>query len=122
MLAERGITVSYEAIRLWCNKFGLKYVRRLKKQHQDYGDTFFIDEVFVRIDGKQHYLSRAIDQDGEIVDVFLQRRRDGKAAQRFLTVHAAVYNLFNHGRHLVSAKTYRFFRLRAFASWNCAVT
>jgi len=193
LLAERGITVSYEAIRLWCNKFGLKYVRRLKKNHQGYGDTFFIDEVFVKIDGKQHYLWRAVDQDGEIVDVFLQRRRDGKAAkrffkrllkahrmeprkivtdklrsygvahrelipdtihdtsqyannraelshqptrvrervmrrfksmqqaQRFLTVHAAVYNLFNLGRHLVSAKNYRGFRLRAFASWNCAV-
>ena len=192
LLAERGITVSYESIRLWCNKYGLKYVRRLKKKHQGYGDTFFIDEVFVKIDGKQHYLWRAVDQDGEIVDVFLQRRRDGKAAkrffkrllkahrmeprkivtdklrsygvahrelipdtihdtsqyannraelshqptrvrervmrrfksmqqaQRFLTVHAAVYNLFNLGRHLVSAKNYRFFRLRAFASWKYA--
>ena len=83
LLAERGITVSYESIRLWCNKFGLKYVRRLKKKHQGYGDTFFIDEVFVKIDGKQHYLWRAVDQDGEIVDVFLQRRRDSKAAKRF---------------------------------------
>ncbi len=81
LLAERGITVSCESIRLWCNKFGLKYVRRLKKRHQGYGDTFFIDEVFVKIDGKQHYLWRAADQDGEIVDVFLQRRRDGKAAK-----------------------------------------
>jgi len=192
LLAERGITVTYESIRLWCIKFGLQYVRRLKKKHQGYGDTFFIDEVFVKIDGKQHYLWRAVDQDGEIVDVFLQRRRDGKAAkrffkrllkahrmeprkivtdklrsygvahrelipdtihdtsqyannraelshqptrvrergmrrfkstqqaQRFLTVHAAVHNLFNLGRHLVSAKNYRFFRLRAFASWNYA--
>ncbi len=192
LLSERGITVSYESIRLWCNKFGMKFVRRLKKKHQGFGDIFFIDEVFVRIDGKQHYLWRAVDQDGEIVDVFLQRRRDGNAAkrffkrllkahrneprkivtdklrsygvahrelipdtihdtsqyannraelshqptrvrervmrrfksiqqaQRFLTVHAAVYNLFNLGRHLVSAKNYRFFRLRAFASWNYA--
>ena len=68
LLAERGITVSYEAIRLWCNKFGLKYVRRLKKKHQGYGDTFFIDEVFVKIDGKQHYLWRAVDQDGGLSD------------------------------------------------------
>jgi hypothetical protein len=60
-----------------------KYARRLKKKHQGYGDTFFIDEVFVKIDGKQHYLWRAVDQDGEIVDVFLQRRRDGNAAKRF---------------------------------------
>ena len=83
MLVERKIVVSYEVIRRWCNKFGLKYVRRLKKKHQGYGDTFFIDEVIVRIDGKQHYLWRAVDQDGEIVDVFLQRRRDGRAAKRF---------------------------------------
>ncbi len=53
----------------------------LKKKHQGYGDTFFIDEVFIKIYGKQHYLWRAIDQDGEIVDVFLQKRRDGVAAK-----------------------------------------
>jgi len=95
LLAERGINVTYETIRLWCNKFGLKYAYRLKRKHQGYGDTFFIDEVFIRIDGKQHYLWRAVDQEslpherseccgyGEIVDVFLQKRRDGAAAKRF---------------------------------------
>ena len=83
LLAETGITVSYESVRLWCNKFGCKYVRRLKKKHQGYGDTFFIDEVFVKMDGKQHYLWRAVDQDGEVVDVYLQSRRDGTAAKRF---------------------------------------
>ncbi len=161
--------------------------------NQGFGDTFYIDEVFVKICGIQHYLWRAVDQDGEIVDVFLQRRRDGIAAkkffkrllkthrqsprtivtdklksygvahrelipetihdtsqysnnraelshqptrvrervmrrfksldqaQRFVNVHAAVHNLFNLGRHLVSANNYRMFRSRAFASWNCAV-
>jgi len=74
LLAERGINVSYEAIRLWCNKFGPKYANRLKRKHQGYGDTFFIDEVFVKIDGKQQYLWRAVDQDSEVVDVFLQKR------------------------------------------------
>ena len=83
LLAQRGITVSYESIRLWCNKFGPKYARRLKRKHRGYGDTFFIDEVFVKISGKQRYLWRAVDQDGEVVDVFLQARRDGKAAKRF---------------------------------------
>ena len=193
LLAERGINVTYESIRLWCNRFGPKYAARLKKKHQGYGDTFFIDEVFIKIDGKQHYLWRAVDQDGEIVDVFLQKRRDGVAAkrffkrllkkhrdeprkivtdklrsyrvahreltpdtihdtsqyannraelshqptrvrergmrrfksitqaQRFLGVHSAVYNLFNLGRHLISASHYRLNRLRAFASWKCAV-
>ena len=54
-----------------------------KRHRQGFHDAYYIDEVFVRIDGKQHYLWRAVDQDGEIVDVFLQRRRDGKAAKRF---------------------------------------
>jgi len=95
LLAERGINVTYETIRLWCIKFGPKYATRLKQRHQGYGDTFFIDEVFIQIDGKQHYLWRAVDQESlphersecfgydEIVDVFLQKRRDGAAAKRF---------------------------------------
>ena len=83
LLAERGITVSREAIRLWCIKFGAIYTRRLKRKHRGYGDTFYTDEVFVRINGKQHYVWRAVDQDGDVVDVYLQARRDGAAAKRF---------------------------------------
>lgn len=83
LLAERGITVSREAIRLWCIKFGAIYTRRLKRKHRGYGDTFYIDEVFVKINGIQHYLWRAVDQDGEVVNVFLQARRDGATAKRF---------------------------------------
>ena len=83
LLAERGIIVSYESIRLWCIKFGSKYAKRLKRRHQGYGDTFHIDEVFVKINGKQHYLWRAVDQDGEVIDVYLQAKRDGAAAKRF---------------------------------------
>jgi|TARA_B100000959_G_scaffold108996_1_gene114929 putative transposase len=169
-----------------------RFARKLRRNHQGFGDTFFIDEVFVKIQGKQHFLWRVVDQDGEVVDVFLQRRRDAWAAkrffrrllkkhkgeprkivtgklrsygvahrelipeamhdtsqyannraepsheptrvrerglrkfksmkqvQRFLGAHAVVYNLFNLGRHLVSAENYRYFRLRAFASWKCA--
>jgi len=193
LLAERGITVSREAIRLWCIKFGAKYASRLKRRHRGYGDTFYIDEVFVKINGKQHYLWRAVDQDGEVVDVYLQARRDGAAAkrffrrllrvhgkeprnivtdklrsypvahrevipetihvtdryannraeqsheatrvrergmrkfkstrqaQRFVTAHAAVQNLFNLGRHLVSANHYRDLRISAFKEWARAV-
>ena len=83
LLAERGIAVSYESIRLWCIKFGPQYAKRLKRNQQGYGDTFFIDEVFAKIRGKQHYLWRAVDQDGEVIDVFLQTRRNAKAAKRF---------------------------------------
>ena len=193
LLAERGINVTYEAIRLWCNRFGPEFATRLRRKHRGYGDTFYIDEVFIKIDGKQHYLWRAVDQDGEVVDVYLQKRRDGDTAkrffkrllrkhrdeprkivtdklrsygvahrelipdtihdtsqyannraelshqptrvrergmrrfksvvqaQRFLGVHAAVYNLFNLGRHLISANHYRSSRSRAFASWISVV-
>ena len=55
----------------------------MKRKHRGYGDTFYIDEVFVKINGKQHYLWRAVDQDGEVVDVYLQAKRDGAAAKRF---------------------------------------
>ena len=57
--------------------------RRLQRKHRGYGDTFYIDEVFIKINGKQHYLWRAVDQDGEVVDVYLQAKRDGAAAKRF---------------------------------------
>ena len=192
MLAERGISVTRESIRLWCNKFGPRYARRLRRKHRGFGDTFFIDEVFVKIEGKQHYLWRAVDQDGEVIDVFLQTRRDGSAAKRFfrrvlkvhqaeprrivtdklrsygvahrelmpdvvhdtsqyannraelshqptrvrergvrrfkssrqahrfLRIHAAVYNLFNLGRHLISAIHYRLLRQKAMQSWRQA--
>ncbi len=83
LLAERGITVSREAIRLWSIKFGALYSRRLKRKQRGFGDTFYIDEVFVKINGRQHYLWRAVDQDGEVVDVYLQAKRDGAAAKRF---------------------------------------
>ena len=165
----------------------------IKRKHRGYGDTFYIDEVFVKINGKQHYLWRAVDQDGEVVDVFFQAKRDGVTAkrffrrllrshggeprkivtdklrsygvahrelipeaihsteqyennraeqshestrvreremrrfksvgqaQRFLGAHSAVSNLFNLGRHLVSASHYRNLRGGAFSEWSRAV-
>ena len=83
LLAERGITVSREAIRFWCIKFGAIYTRRLKRKHRGYGDTFYIDEVFVKINGEQHYLWRAVEQGGEVVDMYLQAKRYGATAKRF---------------------------------------
>jgi len=56
LLSERGINVSYESIRLWGNKFGQTYAKLLKLRHKGLGDTFFLDEVFVKIQGKQQYL------------------------------------------------------------------
>ena len=83
LLAERGIFVTRESIRLWCIKFGAIYSRRLNRKHRGYGDILYIDEVFVKINGKQYYLWPAVDQDGEVVDVYLQAKRDGAAAKRF---------------------------------------
>ena len=99
-----------EIIRLWCIKFGAKYARRLKHKHRGFGDPFYIDEVFEKSNGKQHYLWRSVDQNGEVLDVFLQ-------AQRFLGVHGAVRNLFNLGRHLIRAEHYRNLREGAFGQW-----
>jgi putative transposase len=83
LLAERGIEATYESVRLWCNKFGPLFAKRLKRRHPGFGDTFFIDEVFVTIAGRRHYLWRAVDQDGDVIDVYLQARRDAEAARRF---------------------------------------
>lgn len=83
LLAERGIEVSYETIRRWCLKFGPRYRRALKRREGRLGDTWFADEVFVKICGEQHYLWRAVDQDGDVLDILVQRRRDARAAERF---------------------------------------
>jgi len=83
LLAERGITVSYETIRQWCDSFGPSYARTLKKRGGSLGDTWFLDEVFVKIRGELHYLWRAVDQDGDTIDILVQKRRNKKAAIRF---------------------------------------
>jgi putative transposase len=80
LLAERRIEATYQSVRLWCNKFSPLFLRRLKRRHPGFGDTFFIDEVFVTIAGRRHYLWRAVDQDGDVVDVYLQTRRNAEAA------------------------------------------
>ena len=83
LLAERGVTVSYEAIRLWCLKFGPEYARGLKRRQGRLGDTWHLDEVFVTIQDERQYLWRAVDQDGDVIDILVQPRRDRKAAKRF---------------------------------------
>ena len=69
LLAERGIIVSYETVQQWCRKFGPDYARRLKRRQGRLGDTWFLDEVFVRIYGERQYLWRAVDQDGDLIDI-----------------------------------------------------
>ena len=190
MLARRGITVSYEAIRLWCIKFGLEYARGLKRRLGRLGDTWHLDEVFVTIQGRRQYLWRVVDQDRDVIDILVQSRRNRRAAkrffrkllkgqgrvpcrlitdklqsdpaahrelmpsvihctdqdqnnraevfheptrqrerqmrrfkspgqaQRFLTVHGLVQNLFRVGRHLLQARHHRELRGRAFQTWH----
>jgi putative transposase len=83
LLAERGITVTYETIRQWCLTFGLDYARRLRSRRGRQGDMWYLDEVFVRIQGRQHLLWRAIDEDGDVIDILVQSRRNQRAAVRF---------------------------------------
>ena len=193
LLVQRGITVSYEAIRLWCIKFGPEYARGLKRRQGRLGDTWYLDEVFVTIQGQRQYLWRAVDQDGDVIDILVQSRRDRRAAkrffrkllkgqgsvprrlvtdklrsypaalrsvmpsaihstkqyennraevshqptrqrerqmrkfkspgqaQRFLSVHGLVQNLFRVGRNLLQARHHRELRGRSFLAWD-AVT
>ena len=75
--------VSYETIRAWSLRFGRLFANTLKRRRPRRGDKWFMDEVFIRIGGKQHYLWRAVDQDGHVLDILLQSRRNTKAAKRF---------------------------------------
>jgi putative transposase len=190
LLAERGITVSYETVRQWCKNFGPQYARRIKKRQGPRGDQWFLDEVVVNIQGKRRYLWRAVDQDGDLIEILVQKRKDTQAArrffrkllrsqtevpieittdklgsyaaakrdvmpsvphchdqyannraevshepireqerqmrgfrsdghaQRFLSAHGQVTNLFRVGRHLLRAPNYRELRSRAFYAWS----
>jgi transposase-like protein len=193
LLAERGIEVSYETIRRWVSAFGPKIARRLRAQRPAPHRRWHLDEMFVRIGGRQMYLWRAVDAEGEVLEVLIQTKRDaaaarrlmrkllrkqciaptawvtdkcpaygaalrnlrldgiphlrGKrlnnraesshvpvrrrerklqrfksaaAAQRFLSMHAATYNIFNLCRHLTTARMHRRFRAEAFAAWRDA--
>ena len=83
MLLKRGIAVSYEAIRYWCGKFGQSFANQIRRARHPPGDQWHVDEVFLKIGGKTHYLFRAVDQDGEVLDILLQSRRNKKAAKKF---------------------------------------
>src|SRR6267142_2698542 len=84
MLAMRGISLSYETAREWCLKFGQTYANGLRRKSLRPGDRWHLDEVFLKINGRAHYLWRAVDQDGEVLDILVQSRRNTKAAKKFL--------------------------------------
>ena len=83
LLASKGVIVSYEAVRLWCGKFGPEFVRKLQSHRRMLGRCWHVDEVFIRLNGTIHYLWRAVDQNGVVIDILVQARRDRAAAERF---------------------------------------
>jgi putative transposase len=84
MLLERGIVVSYETVRRWAVKFGPAYARRLRRKTPSRRDIWHLDEVVVTIAGQKHWLWRAVDQDGYVLDEILKTRRNTTAAKRLL--------------------------------------
>src|SRR5271170_4211654 len=112
LLAERGLDVSYESVRSWVLKFGPMIARRLRRHRPRPSNCWHLDEMVVRIAGERMYLWRAVDHEGEILDMLVQRRRDKRAA---------VHNTFNLQRHLVSRSTLRIFRVDAAAQWQHAI-
>ena len=84
LLAQRGIDVSYETIRCWTIKFGPLIAKRLKKRRGAPSPRWHLDEMFVKINGEQHYLWRAVDHEGEVLESFDTKARDKKAALKFL--------------------------------------
>ena len=80
-MTERGVLVSYEAFWQWCLKFGQAFAKKLHYRQGQPGDTWHLDELFIRIRGRRYYLWRAVDQDGQVLDILVQKRRNTKAAQ-----------------------------------------
>ena len=83
LLAQRGIVVTYETVRQWCLKFGQTYANELRRRRPRCGDKWYMDEVVLTIQGKKHSLWRAVDQEGNVLDILVQSRRNKKAAKRF---------------------------------------
>jgi putative transposase len=84
LLAERGIAVSYETIRRWCRKFGPTFADGVRRRRPRPGDKWHCDEVQLKINGRKHWLWRAVDEDGVVLDILVQERRNQEAAEAFL--------------------------------------
>jgi putative transposase len=83
LLFARGVIVTYEAIRQWCLKFGQDFANQLRRRRPRPGDKWHLDEVFLTINGERRYLWRAVDQDGNVLGILVQPRRNKKAAKKF---------------------------------------
>jgi putative transposase len=83
IMAERGVIVTSETIRQWCLTFGQTYANELRRRRSRCGDKWHLDEVFLTIRGERPYLWRAVDQDGNVLDILVQSLRNKQAAKRF---------------------------------------
>lgn len=118
--------LSYETVREWYLKSGQIYASGLYHKSPRPGGVWHLDEVFLKINGHLHYLWRAVDQDGDILDILVQRHRDRKAAKKFFRkllkeLQYAPRHYFTHfrvGRHLYSARCYREVLKLRFAAWE----
>ena len=88
LLHERGVDVSYESVRYWWHRFGSQFARQIKKRRagglQSSNWKWHLDEVFVKINGERHYLWRAVDHEGEVLESYVTKKRDKKAALKFM--------------------------------------
>ena len=119
LLAERGIDVSYETVRRWALKFGALIARKLRRGRSRPDVRRHLDEVFVCINGRQFYVWRAVDSEGEVLDILVQPRRDRKAALKLMRKL-----LKKHGVTPDSIVTDRLgsYRSAAARTWYCAAT
>ena len=85
LLAERGVVVSREAIRLWINRFGGHFASCIKRDRPRPADKWHLDEVVITMGGETHWLWRAVDAEGDVLDILVQKHRNAKAARRFLS-------------------------------------
>jgi putative transposase len=84
MMAERGVVMSYETVRDWCTKYGNLYTKRLRRLHGKSGsEAWHLDEVYVEIGGQLRHLWRAVDQEGNVIDILVQNKKNTAAAKRF---------------------------------------
>ncbi len=83
-MAQRGVVVTYETVRQWYLKFGQTSANELRRRRPRCGDTWHMDKMVLTIRGPRHYVWRAVDQDGNVLDILVQSRRNKQSAKRFL--------------------------------------
>ena len=107
LLAERGVVVSRETVRLWVNRFGPHFANCIRRDRPTPADKWHLDEVVVPINGVKHWLWRAVDADGAVLDILVQPQRNAKAARRFLKRLVAQ---FGHPRVVITDKLRSYFK------------